>query len=340
MLYNLTKKGGEKMNANQTVNTLEKMLTIPEMIQHLIEKNIKFEFYSVADAMKYLSDNNSYENVTSYKNNFPVHQCGELKGKYIDLDFAYLIDLAIIDYRLRLLLFNMTTSIEHYLKLKISKLVESIPGEDGYNIVNLFLDEDYNDPQHPKLIHNSIMSKKTSEYYKATFLKYNLQEDKKIENLPLWEFLKIVSFGELIKFFKFFTDYYALNEKKYFFALNEARKLRNAVAHNVCILSNLFVKDNNSIPDRSVIKYLRNCGISKDIRHNKLCNSSIRQITYTLYLFNEIVTSDGIKQYVCEEINKLFYGRFILHKNYYVNNEQLKSVYNYFYKIISNNFKC
>ena len=47
-------------------------------------------------------------------------------------------------------------------------------------------------------------------------------------------------------------------------------------------------------------------------------------------MFNEIVTSNGIKQNVNKELNKLFFDRIILHKEYYNNNELLKSVYSYF----------
>ena len=57
-------------------------------------------------------------------------------------------------------------------------------------------------------------------------------------------------------------------------------------------------------------------------------------MTYTLYMFNEIVTSSGVRTNVIEDINKLFYERIILHKEYYNNNELLKSIYTYFDKII------
>ena len=70
----------------------------------------------------------------------------------------------------------------------------------------------------------------------------------------------------------------------------------------------------------------------KKTKINKIRNNHIKQITYTLYMFNEIVTSNGIKQNVNKELNKLFLDRIILHKEYYNNNELLKSVYSYFRK--------
>ena len=327
------------MDTITAVNTLEKMLSIPEMIQRLIERNVKFDFYCEADAINYLAKNNYYYKLTLFESNFEVGKLGDMKNKYIDLDFAYLIDLAAIDYNVRLLLFNITTSIEHYLKLRIFNLIESIKDEDGYKIVNLFLDEDYNDPQYPKRIHENIMMKKDSEYYTSIFSKYNLQDGKKIQDIPIWVFFELISFGELVRFFKFFTNYYNLEDKKYFKVLKEAKKLRNATAHNSCILVDLDAKDNKTKPSNLIDEYLIQCGINRKTRFNKLKNSRIRQITCALYLFNEIVTSESVKQNVYKEINELFYGRIVLNKNYYVNNRLLKSVYHYFHKIIAKKFK-
>lgn len=60
-----------------------------------------------------MKENNNDYNVTSYRNNFIKYQCGEQKGKYIVLDFAYLKDLSIIDYRTRLILFK-NKNIKYY----------------------------------------------------------------------------------------------------------------------------------------------------------------------------------------------------------------------------------
>ena len=318
---------------------LRPMMKIVDLVPYLKKKNIKFEKCSENDAIKYLTENNNYYNVTAYKNNFVKYQCGEFKGKYIDLDFAYLKDLAIIDYRTRLLLFKMIIDIEHYLKIRILNTIENIDAEDGYNIVNLYLEKDYNDSKFPKKVHDSIRKKVSNEYYKKIFSKYDIDKDKKIENIPIWEFLEIITFGELVNFFEFYTREYNLDDNKYVFILREINKLRNAVAHNSCVLSELDKKDNLHRADTLIINYLKECGIGKENRNNKLANSRIRQITYTLYMFNIIVSSEGIRNNVKHDITKLFYGRIILNNKYYTNNGLLKSIYNYFDKIIEKNYK-
>ncbi len=321
-------------------NELKPMLHINEMVDHLKLKNIKFERISEKDAENYLKNNNNYYNLTSYKNNFEKYFVnGIFIDKYIDLDFSYLKDLSIIDHRLRLILFKMIIDIEHYLKIKILNTIESIDEEDGYRIVNRYLEQDFYNVKFPKKVHNSIFKKVGSEYYQKIFSKYDLDKDKKLENIPIWEFLEIITFGELVNFYDFYTNEYKLkDENKDVYILRDIVKLRNAVAHNNCILSELNMKKNKYPPSYKIIQFLNNCDIGKDTRSKKLSNSRIRQISYTLYMFNEIVTSDGIKNNVKKDINELFFDRIIKHKEYYNNNELLKSIYCYFKKIIENSY--
>lgn len=320
---------------------LRPMMQISDMVSYLKTKNIKFNLISEEKAEKYLRDNNNYYNITSYKHNFEKYMVdGVFVNKYIDLDFAYLKDLSIIDYRVRLLFFKMIIDIEHYLKIRILNLIENINIEDGYRIVNLFLEKDFNDEKFPKKVHNSIFKKVGSEYYQKIFSKYDIDKDKKLENIPIWEFLEIITFGELVNFYEFFSNEYQLKkENKNIFILREIVKLRNAVAHNSCVLCDLDKKDNVYATDFKIINYLNLCGIKKETRDNKLSNSRIKQMTYTLYMFNEIVTSTGVKKNVINDINDLFYKRIILHKEYYNNNELLKSIYSYFDKIIKYYYK-
>jgi len=320
----------------ETNQYLRPMMKISEMVPYLKEKNIKFEKMSEKDAEKYLRYNNNYYNVTAYKHNFERYVIdGKFVDKFIDLDFAYLKDLAIIDHRTRLVLFKMTIDIEHYLKIRILNLIEDIEQEDGYRIVNMYLEKDFNDEKFPKKVHKSIFKKVGSSYYDKVFSKYDIDKDKKLENIPIWEFLEIITFGDLVNFYEFFAKEYNLDKEiKNIFIFREIVKLRNAVAHNSCILCDLDKKDNTFAPDYKILAYLNNCNIRKDTRDNKLSNSRIRQMTYTLYMFNEIVTSKGIKKNIIEDINNLFYGRINSHKEYYNNNELLKSIYTYFDKII------
>ena len=173
---------------------LRPMMKISDMVPYLKTKNIKFELITEEAAEKYLRDNNNYYNVSAYKHNFEKYMIdGVFVNKYIDLDFAYLKDLAIIDHRVRLLFFKMIIDIEHYLKIRILNLIENIDVEDGYRIVNKYLEKDFNDEKFPKKIHNSIFKKMGSEYYQKIFSKYDIDkiliEEASLEDLFLHYYL-------------------------------------------------------------------------------------------------------------------------------------------------------
>ena len=76
-------------------------LTVEEQVQHLKKKGIKFEKCSEKEAALYLAENNNYFKLRAYRTSFEKYQNGANKGQYINLDFAALRDLAIIDMELR-----------------------------------------------------------------------------------------------------------------------------------------------------------------------------------------------------------------------------------------------
>ena len=101
------------------------MLNASEQINHLKDKGIKFELISEIDAENYLKGNNNYFKLTSYKKNFPKYEKGENFRKYINLDFKMLMDLSIIDMRIRKAMLSIVLDLEHYTKLKLLSKVEN-----------------------------------------------------------------------------------------------------------------------------------------------------------------------------------------------------------------------
>ena len=76
-------------------------LSLDEQIQHLKDKGILFNIMDEESAKQYLKYNNNYYKLTSFRKNYDKHPGGENKGKYIRLEFSYLVDMSIIDMRLR-----------------------------------------------------------------------------------------------------------------------------------------------------------------------------------------------------------------------------------------------
>ena len=104
-----------------------------------IEKGISFKYASESDAENYLSNINNYLRTASYRKNYQKHTKGIHKGKYIGLDFSYLQELSTIDMHFRFIVSKMCLDIEHDLKVKMLKDIESDSSTDGYDIVKDFL---------------------------------------------------------------------------------------------------------------------------------------------------------------------------------------------------------
>ena len=158
----------------------------------------------------------------AYSKNYEKY---EKNGKYINLDFSYLQDLARLDMSFREIILKMTIDIEHYLKVQILSESQKNERDDGYKIVEDFLS--FNND-----IKNKIITYSKQQGYHADLIKTYQY------TLPIWVFLEIISFGDLIKFYDFYNETYPFtnNVKQYLWS---ARILRNATAHNSCILNRL-----------------------------------------------------------------------------------------------------
>ena len=99
-------------------------LSLDEQIEHLKDKGILFNIMDESDAKKYLEQNNNYFKLTAYRKNYNKHPDGKYKGKYINLEFAYLVDMAIIDMRLRYQIVHMALDIEHHAKLQLLRKLD------------------------------------------------------------------------------------------------------------------------------------------------------------------------------------------------------------------------
>lgn len=278
------------------------------MLEELKNENVKFKKMSEEEAIKYLEQNNNYRNICLYKNLFEKYYIdGKYVNKYIDLDFAYLKDLAIIDFELRLLLYDIISDIEHYLK---------------FRIINLITSKD-----------NDVIKKYLNKETKNKYTK-NLNK-----NISIEELLDVLPFGKLIEFYEFFIKFAGIKEdKKYISLLKEIVTLRNRVYHNNKILANLNETIDNYVINPDVLDYLRSCKIEKKTYDTKISNSTIRQLTYALYMFNVLVTSEEVKEHINELLYKLFFERIVKNSGFYKKNKLLKSIYKYFKKIIIKDF--
>lgn len=305
-------------------------LSIDDQILHLQSKGIKFDEMSVTDAKYYLAENNNFFKLSAYRKNFPKHLSGINKEKYIDLDFAYLKDLAIIDMKLRYLFLHLCLDVEHYTKISLLRTVDNDNSEDGYTIVQDYitsLDEKQN------TILESEINRNINNVYCGPII------NKYANNYPIWAFLEIIPFGRLVSFYKFCVDRFANKSMQdNYYLLLTCKEIRNACAHNSCILNELSANTSKHKTNFLVTQELSSISsLSPTTRKRKMSNAHIQQLVTLLYFHKKIVTSTGVHSTQSEKLHILI-ERMFRNIHYYNSNDNIKTSFQFLKLIVDNWF--
>lgn len=301
---------------------LKPMLTVAEQIEHLKDKGVQFEICSEAEAYHYLRYNNNFFKLASYRKNYDKYIGGKKEGLYINLDFGYLKDLAIIDMTLRYAIVQLALDIEHYAKLELLRMAED-GNEDGYSIVTDFKNS-LEPTQYQRLI-SEIERNKTSDYCKDLFDKY-------ADNLPVWAFMEMIPFGRMVEFYGYCANRYQSKPMQdNYFVLRSCRKIRNASAHSSCILNDLRPNTNRISTNNKVLRSIS--VLSKYTVRKRMSNTRINQIVTLLYTHKRIVTSEGVRRKAIILLTQLK-ERINRNIHYYETNDLVFSNLNFLCKTI------
>ena len=178
------------------MNIVKPKLSVDEQIEHLKRKGVLFNIMDEDKAKDYLKRNNNYFKLTAYRKNYPKHPDGENKDKYIRLEFAYLVDIAVADMKLRYQIIHMALDIEHHMKLQLLRKIDS-SSEDGYQIVKDFID---NLPETQKNSLEAEIARNENNIYCGDIIK------KYDHDYPIWAFVEIIPFGRVISFYGFCAE--------------------------------------------------------------------------------------------------------------------------------------
>ena len=303
----------------------EPMLSVNEQIERLKEKGVTFNLFSEHDAAEYLRSNNYYFKLSAYRRNYDKREGGPLSGQYINLDFAYLRDLAIIDMTLRYTLVQLSLDIEHYVKLDLLRRAEG-HREDGRKLFEDFVAS--LDSGQAKRLYAEMERNASSVYCKDLYEKYR-------DFIPVYVFLEMVSFGWLVSFYAFCADRYDSDEMQDLrYLLIPCKSIRNAAAHSSCILNDLRPGTASHPVRRPVLNGLGLVGVSASTIKKKLRNDRIRQIVSLLYVYKRVVTSVGMNDKAAVLLRNLV-DRMEKHAEFYENNDMINSSFSFLSVAIS-----
>ncbi|OTO71256.1 MULTISPECIES: Abi family protein [unclassified Enterococcus] len=263
-----------------------------DLINELSAKGIKFNLINKENAKGILNDLNYYYKLSVYRRNFKRG----LDGKYINLEFSYLADLASVDMQLRYLLLTATLDIEHAMKTYLITHITENRDVDGYLIVDRFfhstIGADYEMNKETvlqKVKHKSHYQRKLYEAHKDT--------------PSIWVLVEVMSFGEFLRLFEFYFKKYPTSKFDLSIMgglLNAVKRIRNCCAHNNAFL---FYVSKNELrhPNSYIVDYAEKAKIGKAFYS---C-TKIHDIIAVLYSHDFFVKGEGSRKYRHKELSDL-----------------------------------
>lgn len=282
-----------------------------------------------SDATQYLSSNTYYFKIKSFAKSFEYN---ESKKRYINVDFAYLVELSRLDKELREYIIKLSLDTEHFLKVKLINDVTNNDKENGYDIVRCFLN------MYPN-IKDNIEAKKNNSACADLIHKYE-------NEWAVWNIVEVLTFGEFIKLFELYYKTFPEKKSKTINNLLWPLKfIRNAAAHNNCLLNtlrrpyehtHLLNKKNGQIEVNKelIALIIKASNASKEARRRNLKNPVIHDFIAILFLFDEVCTIKETKRNSFSTIKNILENRFLKHKEYFINDNVFVSNYVFVKKMV------
>lgn len=316
-----------------------------ELVKKLADKGVTFNYdYTQERAIDYLKKNNNYYKLSSYRKNFTKGD----DGKYIDLDFSYLVDMGIIDMLFRYQVMRMALDIEHFEKVKLLTVLKN-KNDNGYSALasykaSLETQTNIGAEGFNKLdeLEKEIEHNKSSIYYRDMLTHIPIGQE-----MPVWVFLEVITFGRLRSFMEFcarsYRDDPLLDEA---YRLKSVKSIRNAAGHSNCILNDLRLaasrpENQTCALNRKVLnKLLR---VFPDQKNNLqegepnfIQNDRLKEIVTLFYVHSRNLPSDAMRQHYKDEL-LIFVARMNRHlDDYYKDNACIQNAFGLIKKLVEN----
>lgn len=306
---------------NQSKETPGKKLTVPQIIDFCKnELGITFNLMDEQKAAEFLAKNNYFFRLKQYAE---IATEKTKKGKYIGIDFGQLVELSTIDMFFRKLMLKMTIDFEHNLKVKLVNECQTNPADDGYLVVKEFFE------QNPKIREAFVSGVKSiaTFYNKQAFDKYN-------GHYSVWSIIEMLPFSSFIDFYQFYYNFFNL-KCEYTKHFDSIRRLRNAAAHNACLLCSFKPVSNFPSDLETIFELLQaNIGLSNGLITNLMKVPVINDFVVMLSTYTKLITSERVKKYTFDELIDFFDNRMLLRKGYFDGNSEVKNAYQFTRRVL------
>ena len=310
---------------------MKQKLSVDEQIEYMSsQKGIKFEQCEKFYAKEFLSYHSYYFKLKAYDKCFETYNNPKHPkyGQYVSLDFKQLLILSKIDMAFRHILLDLSLEIEHSLKVFLNHLISEASTEDGYTVVEQFLQN--NDKIKSKI--ENIISHPNSNPYTIDMVK------KYKDNFAIWNLIEILTFGDLLHFWNFYMSNQEVKIKQSSLIIY-VKYIRNASAHLNCMLNQLsYSKNGFKVKPSKLLKNL----ISQNLFNGKKISDSwdrllevpvLHDFAACIFVFISFVKSDNAFERTKE--NLLSFADLVKKYRYIFNNElNLQSGFDYILKLI------
>ena len=310
------------------------LLSTDGQIEHLAAKGVSFDLCAREDAASYLAGANNLFRTSSYRKLFPVQDQGKRAGEYLGLDFGHLRALSSLDRKLRMCFLTITVDVEHFARIKLLRACE-LNGEDGYAVVIDYL------AQANHKIRNHIMGNmkgRSEEGEKFDEYSGDLIAHYLGKRMPVWVFLEVVEFGALNSFYLFCAERWGDKEmRQEHYVLRSVQKLRNACAHNSCVLNGVARttgEDTESDVNELITKSLNAHGMARSkTRRARLNNLRTEQMASALYASNKICTREETRRRHAAALADLRRA-WLEESSLFAKNNVVTSFFEFFFKMV------
>ncbi len=313
-------------------------LSTAKQVEYLKKQGVTFNLCTEEQAAEFLRDANSLLRTASYCELFPTKPLGPHTGEYACLDFEHLRVLSSLDRQLRECLLTVMLDIEHFARTQVLDECGK-RGEDGCQIVR-----DY--AAHLKSIdrchiEGSLKARGAEgdkhDLYAGDLIAKYIGKGEHLDRMPVWVFLETIEFRVFCDFYLFCAQRWKSGHMaQQHCALKNLRGLRNACAHNACLLNGVCTAsaEGDAEIHQLLVDSLSARGMKiNSSRRSKLSNPRVAQMATVLYADSLFCARPPATERHAHALAEL-HSHWESVKSLFEKNLALMSFFDFFFKLV------